>query len=848
MGRIPLKKKSILNLQHGDGHKEDYKIKSLLSAESLGASCICYRAVRISDGKTIVLKEFYPNNSELIERTDNGRLNIAEFLYDLDEKYDYLRKSFESFKKSALYLDKYSKNESTKDNICSSDNTDILEGNGTYYYENEYYKKSKSWYDCAGEKNAKGDELIQVALGSYRFLNKLHSLEGAEGNGDALVDFKSQDVLVVPRVEDGNVGTGLWAYNTPLFFDFGSVLTLNKKYSKSLIEGTPEYMPDEFSKAYDTDDSGEEVVSIRTENYTFARVFETLLLRDDSDRYFTPDIQKRLSALMNKLKNCSRDDKEIEVALMDIRDEIQENEKSRNEDDFDGKQKKFNLIRVVLFAIAIIMHIVLAGVMIYLCVNSQAAQKYITENDISVSLLAILLCILTFALAALKLFVSLMSQKLTNLEVSLEYFDRKKDGKSIKTAEYNTFQKGGGRKQTTYQDKSLLNIRRQRLRLFLWIVLFICIVSGLVISISVNACPLFFIIGFISIIIFMYADALPSTVDFFNSCMGKTSLKLDSLKEKRAWYFSDEYYESKDTEHFDAFDVKSDFYVKNNRNIYMIRKQLIDEVYDIPREMSLKTRMTNLLSYKKRNDFYDSRKKDVDYNLRFTPLIIRNTYKMLFDRMKNKYLIINFSVLVVTLFTIFLDFVFFTGAFKDYFMMPDIAYPFVIISLLVVTTGVSIWQILYSYEEEKLIADASYKSRFVLDFALNGFLVEDISKGYIQPVDIVRGINQAEANIFTLGDKKKGKKAAIGKKRDVINTRLLHHDIEAYRRRLAITVWLLFGTVMSFIVWYLGIYILLIPLILAFAFSNIIFSKIIIPKRLRKNTIRDIEKLEKKMR
>ena len=55
MERKPLKKKIILSLQYEDGRNEDYKIKSMLSAESIGASCTCYKAVRISDNKTIVL-------------------------------------------------------------------------------------------------------------------------------------------------------------------------------------------------------------------------------------------------------------------------------------------------------------------------------------------------------------------------------------------------------------------------------------------------------------------------------------------------------------------------------------------------------------------------------------------------------------------------------------------------------------------------------------------------------------------------------------------------------------------------------------------------------------------------
>lgn len=849
--RITLKKKTILELQSDDGEKAVYRIIDILENGEFGASCICYKAERIEENKrkTIVLKEFYPKDIQNdINRNEDGQLNISELINDSDSKYDYLRKKLGSFLKSNKYLTKYSEINSTKNSVCASDNTKMLVGNGSYYYENEFFQKSTSWTKSAKESDAKGDQMLQVALGSFRFLKNLHNLKNENGNGDALVDFKSQDVLIRKNNENySKEGAGEFAYGNPLFYDFGSVLTLNQSYPKKMIEGTEDYMPKDLIM---DDGTSKGIINVHTDNYTFARVIELLLLGKDSEKHFTQDIKDKLCILMEQIKMNKINDKEIEESLINARDEISRKEKNDKSDNFYKRKKGFNLFRITLLIITILLHLFMAGIMIYLCVNSDSAHKYIIEKRISVPLLAVILCLITFMLAAFKLLISFMSHKLTNLEVSLKYYDWKQDNKLVRTAEYNTFKVGGGRKQTTYQDESLLNIRRQRLRLFLWITLFLCIFSGLIISVIKKACPLFFIIGFISIIIFMYADALPSTVDFFSSCLDKTSMKFDSFKEKRAWYYSNEYYESIDNKHQIPFDLNSSFYINNNRNLYKIRNTIIRKLYDMPQEISIVTKLVNLLSYKKRNEFYDTKRKTEKYDIKFTPLIIRNIYKMLFDRMKNKELIITLSVLVVTLFVIFLDFVFFTGTFKDYFMIPDKAYPFIVISLLLITTGVSIYQILYSYEEEMLIADASYKSRFVLNFALNDFVVEDIAKGFIQPVDIVRGINQAEANVFTLqnnNSKKKKRKSVVNEDRDLKNVRLLHHDIEAYRRRLAITVWLLFGSVMSLIVWYLGIYVLLIPLIIISAIANILFSKKVIPHYIRKNMIKDIENLEKKM-
>ncbi|MFR5485159.1 MAG: hypothetical protein ACLTHX_12965 [Blautia massiliensis (ex Durand et al. 2017)] len=53
-----------------------------------------------------------------------------------------------------------------------------------------------------------------------------------------------------------------------------------------------------------------------------------------------------------------------------------------------------------------------------------------------------------------------------------------------------------------------------------------------------------------------------------------------------------------------------------------------------------------------------------------------------------------------------------------------------------------------------LVAEVSYKSRYIVDSGLNDELIKDIAAGFVKPVDLARGVHQYTAYRLTREDKK----------------------------------------------------------------------------------------------
>lgn len=233
---------------------------------------------------------------------------------------------------------------------------------------------------------------------------------------------------------------------------------------------------------------------------------------------------------------------------------------------------------------------------------------------------------------------------------------------------------------------------------------------------------------------------------------------------------------------------------------------------------------------------------DPGFDLGFNPFQMRHIYKMSFDRLRNVQLIVNLSVLVIMLTTVFIDFMGFTGKLETFFRIPHEAYIYVTLVLVALVTVVSIAQILFSRGYEKRVAEASYKSRYVVSDSLNELLTADVASGVVSNIDIVRGINQAEAAVNTIKDKVIKKE--LQKNYRFYNRRMVHHEVLANQRRLAIAVWLSFVSLTSVFVWLCKIYWLFPVLLIGAVVINIAGHKYFIELIERKRMIRSIHDLE----
>ncbi len=813
--RKEMAKKTILTLKGEDGTKYTYEIEKLLPGSNNGATCLCYIALREEEGTSerIILKEFYPqNDSYSIMRNSDNSLNIQELL-DSEGTESELFHDLSFFKKSNKYIEKYNQNSTTSDGICASNNTSFLVGNGTYYYENAYQPKSKSLKDCSKQGDIKDDELLQIAIGYNKFLKKMHIFPNQSSNGDAMVDIKPDDVLVpVGKV-------GLLSYGSPKFYDFGSVLELNRTYPLSQISATPAYCPKEFDSSRNK--TGTADVSIFTEHYSLARVINSIFGQDNKKKGIPSkalDMIKESIIKMQENKDFSDDN--IESALTEARDKIREEEQRFHKGNLPHKKRLLNILRILLFIISIASYAAMTVVMGYLCLNREATYQYINDHNLSVIGIAVILGVITVALTLLKYGVFLLSRSVLRIDTSCTYFERKIDGKSINTGEYNTFRYGITRAQTTYIDTSSSNRRRQSIRHVLWASLTTVMVVSFVVSVIVKSFPLFVSVSLFAIIFQMYVDHFAGMYDYYNKCecLGiLKDIKHNSLRKKKAAYYLYEYTAS--SRESQPFDLNSNYYKEHNRNIYKMRELLVDEEKD--GEMP---------------------------NFSFTPLIIRNIYKMAFDRIKNKNLILTIAVFIATVSAIFIGFASFTGKMTLFFRLSDASYIYVVMVMLILTTCANIYQIIFAFNDEKLVADYSYKSRFVLDFALNNLLVEDIIKKSLKNIDIVRGINQSEAIIASVVNRQSRKKMKhedqiLYDEREPYNAKMLHHNDISDRRRLALTVLMGWGIVFALVVWQLNLYFLAIPSVLVAIGVYSIVGYGLIPAITRKSTIKIIESL-----
>lgn len=154
--------------------------------------------------------------------------------------------------------------------------------------------------------------------------------------------------------------------------------------------------------------------------------------------------------------------------------------------------------------------------------------------------------------------------------------------------------------------------------------------------------------------------------------------------------------------------------------------------------------------FKKRRIYLEGEEK----NLKFSPLEIKHIYKMCFDRIQNIQNILTFVVFILTIVAIAMGITYYMNFALDYFRIERKYYLIITFVFLITPTIMSCIQILYSLKNEMAMATASYKSRYVIENALNDELVKDIATNFIKPVDMARGIYQYTFYMLTREDEK----------------------------------------------------------------------------------------------
>ena len=806
MSEESLKPGTKLLLTRADnGQKFEYLIKKQLGIKKndrSGAVKAVYIAEKSCDGsfqsdsETIVLKEFFPKRMNGVMagdviRNDDGSVVISS-------GNDKLNAMLREFKQEAEKLAEYKKYPDLGTDICAPEDVCILEGNGTVYIENDYYEKAASWKELKEMNKLKADEILLTALQCFRFLRRMHS------HNDALVDFKPADVLLGYDLLHDEYELG-----KPRFYDFGSVLPIDHEYNTSDIRYTEGYAPRSFKTG------NKAMVSTVTEQETFLNVCRDMLVGCE-ESVSSRIMEKMTSFFDSKNKdNIERSEDDTEKELNELRRDIQKDEYDFNSSKLPQRERLFRIIQIVVSIIVLALYLSMGFILSYLCINSGIVREFIETHGISELLIAAVLLLGTFAVFGLRLLIDWMSERIARLHTSVHYFDMKDSaGNLIRNGEFNTF-RSGWRKSTTFQDQSEHNRKRQSKRLVLWIALFAAIVLGLVVSIELVAFPWFFAIGCAAIIVFMYVDYIPTEREFFSIChYPNTRKQYPSARLQKAYYYKNEYKNSQDNGKNDPFDLKSGYYERSCRNLLDIKN-------------TVKERLS----------------ADSGFDLGYNPFQIRHIYKMAFDRLRNTQLILNLSVLVIMLTMVFIDYMGFTGKLEDFFRIPPQAYIYVTLIMVTMVTVVSIFQILVSSRYERLVADISYKSRYVNSNSLNELFVRDVSKGVVAGIDISRGIYQAEAAINTI--KNRELKKTIQKNYKYINRRMLHHGVLADRRRLTIAVWLSFVSLASVFVWLCKIYWLFPVLLILAAAINIAGNYYFLELFERKSMIRSMQSLEK---
>lgn len=829
--RVPLRNGTKLYLNNDEGKKYSYTILHLLKTGEQGASCLCYLAEKESDNRIsqVILKEFYPEidlPGEAIKRTDGVSLCCPEI-----RRTEWNRQK-ERFISGIQFMKKLYDCEETRKYICVEEKVEVLYGYGTVYCGNECIKESVSWK--ADKKNESVDEILHIAWRVHEFLKLLHKKKWA------YVDLKPSDILLV-------VSEFTHTVDFPKFFDFNSAVPMgNYRAGDGRIEITPEYCPTEFKNLSGND---EIIIDLRSEQYTFGAVLKEML--NGKMQTLAENTRTKILVLLNKLmdyKTKASDEERISEELLMLRDEIRNDEFQKEYKRLEVRTKKFQAFRIIMAVISTGLYITTTAGIIFMCMNkSGAGQALAVENGMTIAKMTVILLCITIMLFLVKIANIRIADKLANSTVSCKYYNS-----ALRTGEYNTFRKGKRRK-TTFQDTHVANAKRQKLRWILWSILVIGLISLLAQAFYWNSLSIFIAGGCALIIILVFGDFLIAINQFYENY--REILGLSKDQNGKTAFFMQEYERTNGT-----FDLNHDFYEKNRRNLYKIRETVCRTCFEdaLIHPEGLKNRIRYFFDYNFRRSTVEKYQlaSEEERSLRFEPLEMKHIYKMCFDRHQNDLSISTAVVTVLTVIAVGMGLAYHTDLFVDFFGIEREYYLPITVTVLIGATLFSCYQILFSWRDELLVAEVSYKSRYIVDSGLNDELIKDIAAGFVKPVDLARGVHQYTAYRLTREDKKfamllNGKKQLkeerIGANNILLrNKSLLHYSFFTGHSRVATATWLSCAILVTIFVWGMQIYWLLLIFVLMAASTHILLQYYVIPRVSVWMMIKRIKKIKRR--
>ena len=767
--RIPLTNGTELHLKTSDNVVQKYIIDDLISDN--GSSCLCYRVhLKGAKQRSFVLKEFYPKGKGVIRKSDS-KIDMPSELND-----DLAR-----FEASVEVMKRISLENAYRHNVVGD--ILILHGNGTSFCRNEDYTGGRTWDQIEDR------DFIQVLTCMKSIIRLLDHMHGSECRY-VYMDLKPENILL------RSSGDGI-LYDEPVFIDFDSVLTAGI-HSLEETHTTAPYRPEGIIPRLTTGNKKRlKNISAAIDQYSFGMLFK------EKTESFRPLLnvasQDACDTLIADLILVGTTGKELPIG--DVVSRIDEIIKLYNKprqdmckNSYDINKTKFNLLYKIVMPITVAVCIGLSAVYAFLVNQAGTAFSEPFRGNIGLMVfLVIMLLSFTVFLQGLKLLLVYFASQQFNAKVASQELQRETCGSDI--TQYIL----GNWKDSAFHEgeESIVHNSRQRRRRLLWVALAASLVAALLISVRLNKFPVFLILGSLFLILFMYADCIPSNNEFYKkACSGfANDIKGEEISDERACYYENEYDKTGGT-----FDLSCDYYLNDELNLYQLKNQLSSQGGQF------------------RTSFEHETKQRI--------------YGMAIDRERNFQLIMGIVLIVLNFLVLTMDLMLFFGLNTKYFMLPLSAYSFITYIVIAINLVANIVQVYLVADQESRIAQLAFNSKFLEEKELESRLGKDILHGLIKKIDIVRGVYQYDAYHYS-----KPNRGALAYK-DKLQ---LHYVDIANRGRLSITIWLVFCMTFSWVVWMKQGFITLPLLLTAAALFHYFSSRFLLPYWSRKSMCRRIK-------
>lgn len=784
MGRITLKENQIIHLMGKTSKKKITMIISKVISEE-GSSCLVYKAYMAgNESSTFILKEFFPKIAEKAKRLRDGTIDWASDATLLEaEKAVEFKNSINRFVESVKVMQMIKTDETYKKYLPTYTDLEVLEANGTYYYLNDDYGRSKTW-DMVREESFL--RILTCSIGVATFLAYLHQHQMA------YVDLKPENILLLEN------GVGEIDYNNPKFFDFNSILTFDK-YPRNSIHGTAKYLPEKFI--------GRSKKLVQVDNVLDICTFGKIL--DEKTKHISKEdvpeeIFERFSLLLEEMldPDSGITMKTVAHKLNSLKNKLREQGDNKEKEYLERNKRNYNIRYKISVPFTIIAYIIMTGIWIGLGVKSQWVLSHsFAKSKAFVLLMTFIFLILNIITLIMKYRSSMMAREYS----FSEYANDAVRGSSYMKTE-NFYDDG-------YRFTIVRKIDRPGFTVFyrpvLWGLLFIVIlVSAIIVLLKFTSVPLAIAIAFAAIIIFMYVEYVPKDNNLYYHASTQIFEKelyqdIRYRGNEKALFFLREYRECQEESRYDLSDP---FYVNNHLDINSNDK-------------------TELVEHAKQ----------------MSTTAIRLVYMMAWDCQANIKRIVDLVLMAIGLIVVFLDLSLISGFFVKYFHIPDIIYLPLTLLAIVVNGIVNCVELFNELNYSREMIRYLFVARYYKEDALRECFEQDIQEGKMKPIYIARGIQDYNEDVYIDGNE-----LSPHGNMKISNWFLLHHLAEEEKRRVTIDIWLGFGILFSVFIWHMGMIVLLPGLLLGCGALNYLMLKKGVYYFLQKNMIRKVQSLKRK--